>query len=158
MPSMRFTCDGNITEVTFVARGPVGDATLQFQAWKPLTRSNGRTSAYSLATSVDVSWSFTTNSRTTITNILPVQLPVSASHVLGVYVENTGTATLSAYELDDGRFTMYSIGGTADSLHTSDLATSTDRSVYLSVAFGEWCISFAVSALPPSFRLTVIVE
>ena len=118
----------------FVARGN-GNAQLKFQAWRPLTRSNGEASAFSRAATVDVQWTFGAPT-TTVSKALTPPLPVSASYVLGVHVSNTNRVTLLASELNGG-FTMYSDGDTGNILRTSNLATSTTLSVFVSVSFGE---------------------
>lgn len=137
IPSLEFKCDGNVTRVMFVASGE-GSARLQFQAWKPLP-PNGRVTAYSLATAVDVSRSFTSSDETTITEALASPLTVSANDVLGVYVSNTDSVELFATE--ERGFTMYSHGDTSQTLKISNLATSTSISVFVSVGFGELCVS-----------------
>ncbi len=80
---MEFKCDGNITHFVFVASGE-DNPRLQFQAWKPLP-PDGMATAFSLATSVDVPWSFASSGRTTINEALASPLPVSAGHVLGFF-------------------------------------------------------------------------
>jgi len=135
IPSMNFKCDGNITHIMFVASGE-DNPRLQFQAWKPLP-SEGMATAYSLATSVDVSLRFTSERRTTITEVLASPLPVSASHVLGILVTDTDDVTLSVSESIGGGFTMYSAGEMRQSWMISDLATSTSSSVFVTVSFGK---------------------
>ena len=135
MPSMNFKCDGNITHIMFVASGE-DNPRLQFQAWKPLP-PDGTATAFSLATSVDVTLSFTSERRTTITEVLASPFPVSASHVLGILVTDTDDVTLSVSESIEGGFTMYSAGETSETMMISDLATSTSISVFVSVRFGE---------------------
>ena len=134
MPSLKFNCDGNITHLMFAASGN-NNADLQFQAWQPLP-PGGEATAYTLVTTVDVSLRLTSG-RTTITEALASPLPVSASNVLGVLVTNTNDVTLSASELRQAEFTMYSAGETGQTLRVSDLATSTTLSLYVSVSFGE---------------------
>ena len=135
IPSMKFKCDGNITHFVFFARGQ-NNAQLQFQAWKPLP-PDGMPTAFSLATSVDVSWNFASSGRTTINEALASPLPVSASHVLGIFVNDTNDFTLFVSTVNEGGFTMYSAAEMSQTLAISNLTTTTTISMHLSVTFGK---------------------